>query len=328
MTPNREKQHWMYRNMVTSRKFEETIAKIYFEGKLPVFSMADGPIPGEMHLSDGQEPVAVGVCAHLEASDIVTATHRPHHQAIAKGVDLDKMAAEIFGKATGLSGGRGGHMHLFDPKVNFACSGIIAQGMGPAVGAALSRKMQKKPGVAVAFVGEGAVNQGGWHEAMNLAATWKLPFICVIEDNAWGISVSKEASTAISNNADRAAAYGIPGKRIAGNDPYAIYEAAGEAIARARAGEGPSLLEIETYRLAGHFMGDAEGYRPKGEKDALFAKDPIPKMRAKMIADGVATDAELDAIEAQAAARVEQAIKFARESADPAPETALTSVFA
>lgn len=328
MAPTRDEQHWMYRNMVTSRRFEETIAKIYFEGKTPVFNMANGPIPGEMHLSDGQEPVAVGVCAHLTAEDVVTATHRPHHQAIAKGVDLDKMAAEIFGKATGLSGGRGGHMHIFDPDVNFACSGIIAQGMGPAVGAALSRKMRGLPGVAVAFVGEGAVNQGGWHEAMNLAAVWKLPFVCVIEDNAWGISVAKEASSAVANNADRAAAYGIPGKRVEGNDPYAIYEAAGEAIARARAGEGPSLLECETYRLAGHFMGDAEGYRPEGEKDGLFEKDPIPKMRARLLADGAATEAELDDIEAKAGARVDAAITFARESADPAPEDAMTRVFA
>ncbi|MCY3984219.1 MAG: thiamine pyrophosphate-dependent dehydrogenase E1 component subunit alpha [Roseovarius sp.] len=328
MLPTRDEQHWMYRNMVMSRKFEETIAGIYFEGKTPVFSMADGPIPGEMHLSDGQEPVAVGVCVHLNADDVVTATHRPHHQAIAKGVDLDKMAAEIFGKQTGLSGGRGGHMHLFDPDVNFACSGIIAQGMGPAVGAALSRKMRKKPGVAVAFVGEGAVNQGGWHEAMNLAATWNLPFVCVIEDNAWGISVAKRDSTAIASNADRAAAYGIPGKRVEDNDPYAIYEVAGEAIARAREGGGPSLVEVETYRLAGHFMGDAEGYRPEGEKDALFARDPIPKMRDRMLTNGVATEAELDAIESESAARVEAAVKFARESKYPAPEDALTAVFA
>lgn len=328
MSPTRDEQHWMYRNMVTSRRFEEAIAKIYFEGKQPVFNMANGPIPGEMHLSDGQEPVAVGVCAHLTPEDVVTATHRPHHQAIAKGVDLDKMAAEIFGKATGLSGGRGGHMHIFDADVNFACSGIIAQGMGPAVGAALSRKMQGKPGVAVAFLGEGAVNQGAWHEAMNLAAVWKLPFVCVIEDNAWGISVAKSTATAIENNADRAAAYGIPGKRIEGNDPFAIYEAAGEAIARARAGDGPTLLEVETYRLAGHFMGDAEGYRPEGEKDALFAKDPIPKMRERMQAEGTATEADLDSIEAEAAARVDAAIKFARDSADPAPEDALTAVFA
>ncbi|WP_372801244.1 thiamine pyrophosphate-dependent dehydrogenase E1 component subunit alpha [Paracoccus seriniphilus] len=328
MSPSHETQHWMYRNMVLSRRFEERIAQIYFEGKTPVFNMANGPIPGEMHLSDGQEPVAVGVCAHLTPEDVVTATHRPHHQAIAKGVDLDRMAAEIFGKATGLSGGRGGHMHIFDPEVNFACSGIIAQGMGPAVGAALSRKMQGKPGVAVAFVGEGAVNQGGWHEAMNLAAVWKLPFVCVIEDNGWGISVAKQTASAVASNADRAAAYGIPGKRVEGNDPYAIHEVAGEAIARARAGDGPTLIEVETYRLAGHFMGDAEGYRPKGEKEALFEKDPIPRMRARLIADGIASAAELDDIEAAAAARVETAITFARDSADPAPEDALTAVFA
>lgn len=326
--PTKEEQHWMYSNMVTSRKFEEAIEQIYLEGKTPAFDMADGPIPGEMHLSNGQEPVAVGVCAHLKPEDVVTATHRPHHQAIAKGVDLKKMAAEIFGKKTGLSGGRGGHMHLFDPHVNFACAGIIAQGMGPAVGAALSRKMQDKPGVAVAFVGEGAVNQGGWHEAMNLAALWKLPFICVIEDNAWGISVSKEDSTAVSDNAKRAAAYGIPGTRVENNDPYAIFETAGEAVKRARAGGGPSLIEVDTYRLAGHFMGDAEGYRPEGEKDGLFAKDPIPAMRERMLAEKAASEDELKKIEAASEKAVAEAIKFARDSKPPAPKEALEKVFA
>lgn len=328
MQPSREQKHWMYEHMVLSRRCEEEIAKIYFEGKQPVFNMANGPIPGEMHLSDGQEPVAVGVCAHLEAGDIVTATHRPHHQAIAKGIDLDKMMAEIFGKATGLSGGRGGHMHLFDPDVNFACSGIIAQGMGPAVGAALSRKMQGKDGVAVAFIGEGAANQGAFHEALNLAAVWKVPFICVIEDNAWGISVGKKASTAVPHNHVRATSYDIPGHRVEGNDPYKIFEVAGEAIARARSGDGPSLIEVETFRLAGHFMGDAEGYRPEGEKDGLVARDPIPAMRKRLIEDGDASEAELDEIEEKAKARIDAAIKFARESDDPRPEDALTSVFA
>ncbi|NCQ23287.1 MAG: pyruvate dehydrogenase (acetyl-transferring) E1 component subunit alpha [Rhodobacteraceae bacterium CG17_big_fil_post_rev_8_21_14_2_50_63_15] len=318
----------MYQTMVTSRIFETTIEKIYMEGKSPVFNMANGPIPGEMHLSNGQEPVAVGVCAHLGPEDIVTATHRPHHQAIAKGVDLDRMTAEIFGKATGLSGGRGGHMHLFDPAVNFACAGIIAQGMGPAVGAALSRKMQNKPGVAIAFIGEGAANQGAFHEAMNLAAVWKLPMICVIEDNAWGISVAKAAATSVTRNDVRAAAYGIPGHYVAGNDPWKIYEVAGQAIARARAGDGPTLIEVETYRLAGHFMGDAEGYRPKGEKDGLFAKDPIPAMRKRLEADGTFTAAELDAMQAIADATVQAAIRFARDSAEPRPEDALTAVFA
>ncbi|UTS81174.1 Acetoin:2,6-dichlorophenolindophenol oxidoreductase subunit alpha [Phaeobacter piscinae] len=144
--------------MVTSRRFENAIEKIYMEGKSPVFNMADGPFPGEMHLSDGQEPVAVGVCAHLNPEDIVTATHRPHHQAIAKGVDLKKIATDIFGEAAGLSGGRGGHMHIFDADVNFACSGIIAEGMIPTAGTALSRQIQGKPGVAVSVIGEGAAN--------------------------------------------------------------------------------------------------------------------------------------------------------------------------
>ena len=328
MNPSKQTLGWMYQTMVTSRIFETTIEKIYLEGKSPVFNMANGPIPGEMHLSNGQEPVAVGVCAHLGPEDIVTATHRPHHQAIAKGVDLDRMTAEIFGKATGLSGGRGGHMHLFDPAVNFACAGIIAQGMGPAVGAALSRKMQNKPGVAIAFIGEGAANQGAFHEAMNLAAVWKLPMICVIEDNAWGISVAKAAATSVTRNDVRAAAYGIPGHYVAGNDPWKIYEVAGQAIARARAGDGPTLIEVETYRLAGHFMGDAEGYRPKGEKDGLFAKDPIPAMRKRLEADGTFTAAELDAMQAIADATVQAAIRFARDSAEPRPEDALTAVFA
>ena len=328
MQPSLEQKLWMYEYMVLSRRCEEQIATIYMEGKSPVFNMANGTIPGEMHLSNGQEPVAVGVCAHLEAADVVTATHRPHHQAIAKGVDLDRMMAEIFGKATGLSGGRGGHMHLFDPEVNFACSGIIGQGMGPAVGAALSRKMQGKPGVAVAFIGEGATNQGAFHEALNLAAVWNVPFICVVEDNAWGISVAKEASTSVPRNDVRAASYGIPGHYVEGNDPYRIHEVAGEAIERARAGKGPSLIEVETFRLAGHFMGDAEGYRPEGEKDALFEIDPIPRMRQRLVDDGDASDEQLRQIEEKAEQRINKAIDFARESAEPRPEDALTAVFA
>src|SRR5690349_3669033 len=145
MRPDASTQLMMYFNMVKSRAFEQAIKPAYFEGKQPVFNMANGPVPGEMHLSDGQEPCAVGVCAHLRAEDTVTATHRPHHIAIAKGVNLEAMAAEIFGRKTGLSGGRGGHMHLFDSRVNFSCSGIIAQGMGPAVGAALAAKLRGKP---------------------------------------------------------------------------------------------------------------------------------------------------------------------------------------
>lgn len=328
MAPTIAQKRWMYRHMLISRRFEEAIERIYFEGKTPAFNMANGPIPGEMHLSNGQEPCAVGVCAHLDAGDIVTSTHRPHHVAIAKGVDLKRMAAEIFGKAAGLSGGRGGHMHIFDPAVNFSCSGIIAQGMGPAVGAALSRKLQGKPGVAVAFLGEGAVNQGAFHETLNLAALWQLPVVFVVEDNDWGISVSKRQSTAVPRNDVRAAAYGMPGTYVPGNDPLAVFAAAGEAIARARGGAGPTLIEIETYRLAGHFMGDAEGYRPAGEKDALFARDPIPALRRRLVEDGSLDAAEADAIETAAQTMVDEAIAFARAADYPAPETALERVFA
>lgn len=326
-TPSNDQRLWMFEQMLVSRYLEESIERIYMEGKTPVFNMANGPIPGEMHLSNGQEPCAVGVCAHLTADDIVTATHRPHHIAVAKGVDLDEMVAEIFGKKTGLSGGRGGHMHLFDARVNFSCSGIIAQGMGPAVGAALSRQLQGKPGVAVAYLGEGAANQGAFHETLNLAALWKLPVVFVIEDNAWGISVAKAASTAIERNYLRAAAYGMPGVFVPGNDADAIFAAAGEAIARARAGEGPSLIEIETHRLAGHFMGDGETYRPAGEKDALLAKDPIPAYRQRLLELGVLDEVGAAGIDERARGRVDAAVRFARDSDYPAPQEALDFVF-
>jgi pyruvate dehydrogenase E1 component alpha subunit len=325
--PSNAQRLWMFEQMLVSRYLEESIERIYMEGKTPVFNMANGPIPGEMHLSNGQEPCAVGVCAHLTAEDIVTATHRPHHVAVAKGVDLDEMVAEIFGKKTGLSGGRGGHMHLFDARVNFSCSGIIAQGMGPAVGAALSRQLQGKPGVAVAYLGEGAANQGAFHETLNLAALWKLPVVFVIEDNAWGISVAKQSSTAIERNYLRAAAYGMPGVFVPGNDTDAIFAAAGEAIARARAGEGPSLIEIETHRLAGHFMGDGETYRPAGEKEALRQKDPIPAYRQRLLELGVLDEVGAADIDERARGRVDAAVQFARDSDYPAPQEALDFVF-
>ncbi|WP_414901800.1 thiamine pyrophosphate-dependent dehydrogenase E1 component subunit alpha [Sphingomonas flavalba] len=327
MTSKNNPELWMYERMYKSRHFEERIEAIYLEGKTPLFNMANGPIPGEMHLSNGQEPCAAGVCAHLTAADFVTATHRPHHIAIAKGVDLNAMTAEIFGKATGLSGGLGGHMHLFDPRVNFCCSGIIAQGMGPAVGAALAFKMRGEPHVAVAYVGEAAVNQGAWHEAMNLAAVWQLPFVCIIEDNAWGISVSKEASTAVKTNDVRSASYGIPGVHVPGNDPLKVYEAAGDAVRRARDGQGPTLIEIETFRLAGHFMGDAETYRAPGEKVALLERDALPLLRQRLIAAATITEPQVDTIEAAAREEVDEAIRLARAAPAPAPGSAEKAVF-
>ena len=327
MKPTAEQQLWMYRHMVLSRYLETRIESIYMEGKTPVFNMGKGPIPGEMHLSNGQEPCAVGVCVHLVEEDIVTATHRPHHIALAKGVDLDAMVAEIFGKAAGLSGGRGGHMHLFDARVNFSCSGIVGQGLGPAVGAALSRKLQGKSGVAVAFMGEGAANQGAFHEGLNLAAVWQLPVVFVIEDNSWGISVAKQASTAVPHNHLRAAAYGMPGVQVLDNDVEGIYAAAGEAIANARGGLGPTLIEIETMRLAGHFMGDGEDYRPAGEKEGLQQRDPIPDYRRQLLDAGLLDEDSDAALVNKAQTRIEAAIRFAQKSEFLPPEAALDAVF-
>jgi pyruvate dehydrogenase E1 component alpha subunit len=327
MASNSEKLKWMYGNMVKARYYEETMAEVYMEGKTPQFDIGAGTVPGEMHLAAGQEPCAVGVCAHLRASDTVTATHRPHHVAIAKGVDLNRMTAEIFGKSTGLAGGRGGHMHLFDPDVNFACSGIIAEGAPPAVGAALASKMQGRDDVAVSYLGDGAANQGAFHEALNLAAVWKLPVVFVIEDNAYGISVPKSASTAVPDNSVRASAYGMPGVHIAENDTMALYEAAGEAVERARRGEGPTLIEVETYRYFGHFQGDAEVYRPSGEVESLKEKDPIPRFHDQLLAGGHMTEDEASAIEDRMKQEVDDAFAFARASDYPVPSEALKAVF-
>jgi TPP-dependent pyruvate/acetoin dehydrogenase alpha subunit len=318
----------MYSTMVKIRRFEERIREIYFEDKLPAFDIAAGPIPGEMHLAAGQEPVAVGVMYHLKAGDAVTATHRPHHIAIAQGVDLNKMAAEIFGKDGGLGRGKGGHMHLFSVEPSFGCSGIVGEGMPVACGAAMAFKAKGTDNVALSFFGEGAANQGAFHESLNLAALWDLPVVFICEDNAFAISVPKTASTSIADNSDRAAAYGIPGVLVPNNDPVAVYEVAGEAVRRARAGGGPSLIEVRTDRLWGHFEGDADAYRSTEFKDAMTARDPVNTYAERLIDQGVLTGKEMDAIRARMHAEVESAIDFARSSPYPNPGDALFHVFA
>ncbi|MEK6719454.1 MAG: thiamine pyrophosphate-dependent dehydrogenase E1 component subunit alpha [Chloroflexota bacterium] len=318
----------MHYEMIRIRLFEETIQKVYFEGKTPAFDIAAGTVPGEMHLSAGQEPVAVGVAAHLRPSDAVTATHRPHHIALAHGMDIRKLAAEIFGKETGLGHGKGGHMHLFDPATNFGCSGIIAEGMPTAVGHALAFKKQGKDDIAVSFFGEGAANQGAFHESLNLAALWQLGVVFVCEDNAWAISVPKDKATAIANNSDRAAAYGIPGVLVPDNDPIAIYEAAGEAVSRARRGGGPSLIEVKTDRLFGHFEGDAQAYRTKEELALLQERDAIRAFERRLIESADLTASDAQNAWTRARAEVDEAIDFARSSPYPEPSAALQHVFA
>jgi TPP-dependent pyruvate/acetoin dehydrogenase alpha subunit len=258
----------------------------------------------------------------------VTSTLRPHGHLIGTGGDLKKMMAEIFGKETGLCHGKGGHMHLFDPSLHFGCGGIVGGGIPHAVGAALAIKKRKQDRVAVAFFGEGAANIGAFHESLNLAALWKLPVVFVVEDNLYAISVPKAASTAVRSNAERGAAYGIPAVQVDGQDVLAVYETAGEAIRRARRGDGPSLIEAICYRFRGHFEGDAEGYLKPGEKADWKAKDPINIMGTQLRAEGWLTDAQAEAIQAEMTQAVAEAEAFARESPYPAPENALQHVFA
>lgn len=330
-----EKLLWMYETMLVIRRYEETMAQVYLEGKLPpqiqkglAFDIASGPVPGEMHLAAGQEPVAVGVCAHLTDADTVVGTHRPHHFAIAKGVPLDKMTAEIFGKVTGLGRGKGGHMHLFDPQRRFSCSGIVGASLPPACGAALAAKKLGTKAVAVAFFGEGAANQGSFHESLNLASLWKLPVVFVCEDNRWAISVAKEVATSVVSNAARAAAYGMEGIAVDRNDAIAVYDAAAAAIQRARGGGGPTLIEVKTDRYMGHFQGDAEVYRPKGEVEALRKNDPIPALATELRSRGLLADAQDSDIRQRAESRVAAAFEFARKSEYPAAEEATEHVFA
>ena len=334
MEPTSDQLMWLYEMMVKIRDYEETMVKVYFEGKLPphiqkglAFDIGSGPVPGEMHLAAGQEPVAVGVCAHLRKEDSVFGTHRPHHFAIAKGVPLPEMTAEIFGKVTGLGRGKGGHMHLFDPEHKFSCSGIIGASLPPACGAGLVAKKRGKDWVSVAFFGEGATNQGAFHESLNLAALWKLPVVFVCEDNKYAISVPKSDSTAIPSNADRAAAYGMPGVLVEHNDALEVFAAAGAAVDRARRGEGPTLIEVKTDRYLGHFQGDPEVYRPKGEVDTLRQNDPIPRLAAHMRTLGLLNDESEHALLARVKKEVADAYEYARHSPYPEPEEALQHVF-
>jgi pyruvate dehydrogenase E1 component alpha subunit len=316
----------LYETMVLARTYEEAMLREYHADKGPGFDIGKGLVPGEMHLAAGQEPVAAGVCAHLTSDDAVTATHRPHHFAIAHGVDLNTMTAEIFGRETGLGHGRGGHMHLFDPATHFSCSGIIAEGYPPALGQAFAFQRRGEGRVAVAVTGEGAANQGAFHESLNLAAMWRLPVVFVVEDNDWAISVPRDVSTSVKSNSVRAAAYDMPGERIEDNDVDAVYDAAERAVSRARSGGGPTLLEVHTLRLFGHFEGDAQGYR--ADLATVNDRDPIPAYARTLQQAGALTDADADRIAQDAAARVAAAIAFAKDSPLPDPADARAYVFA
>ncbi len=298
-----------YRTMTTIRHFEQTVEKYFLEGE----------IPGFVHLYVGEEAVAAGVMANLHDSDYIQSTHRGHGHAIAKGADLRRMMAEIFGRSTGSCKGKGGSMHIADFGVGMlGANGVVGGGFTIATGAALAFKMQERDGVAVAFFGDGASNRGTFHEAANMAAAWGLPVIFVCENNKWASTTPYRTTTSVDDIADRAAGYGMPGVVVDGNDVFAVYESARALVERARRGEGPSLLECKTYRVKGHFVGDPEKYRTKEEVRRIFEEtDPIQRFERDVLKAGAMTEEELRGIDGDAREDIRQALEFARTSPEP-----------
>jgi pyruvate dehydrogenase E1 component alpha subunit len=308
----------MYTNMNRIRMFEEKVAELFAAGK----------IPGFVHLYVGEEAVATGVCATLRDDDYITSTHRGHGHLISKGGDIKLMMAELFGKKTGYCKGKGGSMHIADVDLGIlGANGIVGGGPPLAAGAALAGQYQGKDFVAVCFFGDGASNQGTTHEAMNLATCWKLPVVFVNENNMYGISSCTINSMCVADIADRAAAYDMPGVVVDGNDVVAVYEAASEAVKRARAGEGPSLIECKTYRHRGHFEGDPCAYRNDDELQEWKAKDPLPRLEKKLVDMQVLTQEKMKEIKSSIEREVGDAVKFAEESAFPDPSEITDDVY-
>lgn len=319
MELTKEKLLEMYRTMVKIRFFESKAAELFAAGKLPGF----------VHLYVGEEAVATGVCANLTERDYITSTHRGHGHLIAKGGKIDLMMAELFGKATGYCKGKGGSMHIADVDLGIlGANGIVGAGLPIATGAAFACKYKKTDSVAVCFFGDGASNRGTFHEALNMASIWKLPVIFVAENNMYGISNYQKNHMNIADIADRAAAYGIPGVSVDGNDIIAVYEAAAEAVSRARKGDGPTLIECKTWRHRGHFEGDPQVYKDQAEQEAWLKKDPIPRFETKLMELNYASQADLDAIKTEIQAEVEAAVRFAESSPYPNPEDVYTDVYA
>ncbi len=309
----------LYRQMLLIRRCEEALVRLYAAGKFA----------GACHTYIGEEAVATGVSAHLRTDDVVFSTHRGHGHALAKGITPREVIAELLGKATGCSGGRGGSMHLFKPEIGFmGSSGIVGPCVTLAAGAAYTAKLLKSDRVSVAYFGDGAVNNGSFHEGINMAAAWDLPAIFVCENNLYATEVPFKTVAKNPSVAARAQAYGLPGVELDGNDVLAIYEAAGEAIARARAGDGPTLIECKTYRQRVHAEGMRDaGYRTVDEVNQWKARDPIKYLAARLLEGGDAMQAELDAMDAEVRATVEEATAYAEQSPWPDPATVLDHVY-
>jgi len=299
---------FLYRSMVRIRRFEEKLLELF----------STRIMPGTMHQYNGQEAVAAGVCAHLTAKDYVTSTHRGHGHCLAKGAEMNRVMAEMFAKRSGCCAGCGGSMHIADFSVGMlGANGIVGAGLPIAVGAGWTCRYRNNGCVSVAFFGDGASNEGAFHEAVNLAAVWQLPVVFVCENNLYGFSTHYKKTMLLDDIADRASAYGIPGVVADGMDVAAVHASAGQAVQRARGGHGPTLLECKTYRFRGHSRFEDPSYRTKEELAQWQEKDPVPAFSQYLQSQSMATAEELDQIESDVAAEIEDAVRFAESSADP-----------
>ena len=316
---SKERKRWIYQTMNQIRWFELKAQSLFEQNRLR----------GSVHLYAGEEAIAASVCSLLTDDDYITSTHRGHGHCIAKGARLDQAMAELMGKATGYCKGRSGSMHIADfTKGNLGANAIVGGGIPIAAGAALAAKMRGTDQVAVSFFGDGASNEGTFHESLNLASVWNLPIIFVCENNGFGISVPAWQSTSVKDISVRGAGYDMPGETIDGNDVFAVYEAAERAVGRARSGQGPSLIECKTYRHLGHWTGDPQTYRSKDEvEDWKANRDPIKLFRRRLLDEGDFEAAELDAIEQAAVKEADEAAEFAVNSPEPDPARVMDDVF-
>lgn len=304
--------------MLRIRKFETKAMNLF----------AEGSIPGFVHLYIGEEAVATGACANLREDDYITSTHRGHGHIVAKGGDLKYMMAELFGKETGYCKGKGGSMHIADAsKGILGANGIVGAGQNIAIGAGLSAQYRGTEQVCICFFGDGSTNQGTFHESLNLASIWKLPVVFVCENNLYGISMSQHKHQAIQDVADRAIGYNIPGVAVDGNDVFAVYEAAKEAVKRARLGQGPTLIECKTYRHRGHFEGDPALYKPTEEEEEWLAKDPIPRMEKFLLDNNILPEDGIEKVNKEIDKEIDEAVEFAENSPEPLPESAVEDIY-
>ncbi len=315
-TLSKERLRELLREMLLIRRFEEMVEERFRAGELPGF----------LHVAIGEEACAVGVCAALEDGDVIASTHRAHGHTLAKGTPPNEVMAELYGKLEGCSHGYGGSMHLYDvERGNLGANAVIGGGLPGIVGAALAFQMRREPRVALAFFGDGATNIGTFHESLNLAQLWRVPAVFVLENNHWAESTPASQQLPIEDLTQRAVAYGMKSLKADGQDLEAVYAAASEALDHARDGNGPVLLVLETFRFSGHFVGDAQIYRPKGEVQMLReTQDPIEHLRAKIELG----EEEFAAMDAEVHAVVDASVEFAKNGTDPRPEDALKNVYA